>query len=95
MFIDKYHRIRIGTGDTPHCEAVAAVVVVRTWVHVAAIDVQVVRLSTIVRRTRPPVAVRVAGRIIESTAVDVPGIGEMSPHTYRDEAHYALAQVMA
>lgn len=73
-------------GDTPHCATVAAVVVVSTWVHVAAIDVQVVRLGAIVRRTRPPVAV--ARSIVEGPIVHVPGISEMSPHAYRNEAPY-------
>lgn len=38
-------------GDTPHCEAVVTVGVVGTWVHVATVDVQAVRVGTTVRRT--------------------------------------------
>ncbi len=64
-------------GDTPHSESVVTVVVVCTRADVATVYVQVVCVVSIVRRTRPPVAV--ASTIVEGAIADVPGIRTTVP----------------
>ena len=62
------------TGDAPHGVPVVLVVVVRTWVDVTTVEVQVECVVSIGSMTcrRPVVAVRTA--IVDITRVDVPRV---------------------
>jgi len=54
---------------------VVLIVVIRTWVHIGAIQVQVVRIVVIVRSRRPIVAV--AAPIVRRRRIEVAGVNEI------------------
>ena len=62
------------TANATHHSTVVLVVVVRAWVDVATVEVQVVRVVAIVRRGRPIVSVRTT--IVHRRTIHVAGINK-------------------
>ncbi len=64
----------LGASDATHHSTVVLVEVVRAWVDVATVEVQVVRVVAIVRRGRPIVSVRTT--IVHRRTIHVAGINK-------------------
>ena len=69
---------RIGTSETPHREAVVAIVVVGR-VEVTGVEVEVVRAGTIRVRARGPI-VTVVACVVQPIGVHVPGPENVTSH---------------
>ena len=66
---------RLTAGDAPNTSTAVLIVVIRTWVHTGAIQVQTVRIAATARSRRPIVAA--AASIVGRRRIEVAGVEEV------------------